>query len=298
MKNSLVVLTVVLASACATSVFAAPRALSSTELDAVAAGSGLADTFITAFTNPLSNQVAAAQTDTALNQVSADGGGIAVLGTGSTQVAAGAVATDNGTALNGDHNRVLATSGNTALGYSAAGDGNQVVDQSHADIAQTASGQATLTAIKLSDTSVEKGSALVIGDNNNTQITTDNTQVSGKIEDSVGVIAREATITNSFNSKTTNLDVKVSIDDSFNSTTNTQDISGQSNLSAIVNANTLGNAAIGANLNITTANASMPSMGVNGSAGTSTAVGNASATTNQHQVVLNYVAVNNGCISF
>lgn len=302
MKKTLVVLVAITAITCATMALAAPRALSSTELDAVSAGAsgqGFLDGVLGTFLGT-GDEVESAQLEDE-NVVASASGGIAVLGQNSRQAVAGAVAVNDGTAVNGDANLLLQNKGNVALGFSAAGQGNQVADQSFSDIAQIGAGNAHLEATNIEDILVDDGSAMVVGDHNTTHVTTDNSSVTGVIAaGGLGVIAREATIADSFNTKLTTIDVNVYIDDSFNCTTNTQDISGQCNLSAIVNANTLGNSAIGANLNLTTASATTPTSesGPGSVASVPIISGNALALTIQNQVVLNYVAVINSDITF
>ena len=102
------------------------------------------------------------------------------------------------------------------------------------------------------------------------------------------VVADEATITNSFNSQEIELDVTVDIDDSFNVETYSLDISGQAGVTAIVLANTLGDQAIGVNLNIANATSTVPSAETGPTAEPINAInGNALALTFLNQTVIN-----------
>ncbi|HOF89285.1 MAG TPA: hypothetical protein PLZ36_14455, partial [Armatimonadota bacterium] len=100
-----------------------------------------------------------------------------------------------------------------------------------------------------------------------------------------GVIAKEAVITDSFNTKEVEIDVTVTISDSFNVTTNVLEISGQNGVSAIVLANSLGEQYIGTNLNVTSAASTVPSVSAPGVPAAT--IGTATAITTLNQIVIN-----------
>jgi len=308
MRNTLVVLTLTATLVCATAVLAAPRALSSSELDTVAAGemadAAAATNLLGSLLTPAAESASVVDPATSLmyyNEADAlaiNPGAIAVNARNDASVAvAGAIATDDGTAIFGNRNVALVLKGNVAIGGGASGEENQVVSQSEAGIAQTASGNAKLDAVNIYYNDVVNGSAMVVGDDNKTCVPTEIVDIKGKITcGSEGVIAGCADVCDSFNYTKLDVDICAKIDDSFNTTKNEQDVSGQCGLSAIVNATTLGNADIGANLNVTSAKTCLEQdqFGIGDDA---TAVplisGNALAITTQNQVVTNNLVV--GC---
>lgn len=282
--------------------FAAPRALSGAELDAVTAGSMLdsvMSTFLGSSTQSASVEEAAA--------VAPGSNSIAIEADNSDVTAAGAVADNDGVAVNGDDNVTVKNDGNIAALGSVAGDNNQYrYTDINAEVAINTNddGDVTLTE---TDTRIENeiediddGSAAVIGDGNHVAVTTDNSEIDVDTDggDLFGVVAREATISDSFNTKEVDVDVEVEIEDSFNVTTNTMDISGQNGLTAIVNANSLnGLQGIGANLNVTSASAEVPTMQGNDSASVPIIAGNAIAVTVLNQLVINNSIIANSTIA-
>jgi hypothetical protein len=249
--------------------FAAQRALSDAALDSVTAGQNLIDMYTTPFVgagdvstdqavieNP---HVAAATGDNSL-AVDAEAG--------STPLTAGAIADHGSTANNGDGNLTANVPVNAPVaatfdgGNTAAGDGNAV----HA-ITQESDGNSiafgdgaslTIPVNAINDTDVQDGSAAVAGNGNTTHV--DYTDMSGwSIEDdSSGVIAQTATVTDAFKQYDISVDVEVDISDSFNVTTNTLTVDGQASATGIVLANSLGDQNIGVNLNLTSATSSLP----------------------------------------
>lgn len=263
--RSLVVLAVG-ALLCSSIAFATPRALSTAELDQVTAGTGLGAAIVDAFVN--GTLAGTSSAETTQNPASATGdGGIAVQGDGNTT--AGAVADNGSTAINGSDNTAVAVSldGGIAADGSVAGQNNNAHIQNDGDT-QIMTGDISLTlsdAFKVYNTENSNeidgnGNVAFNGTNNAAiNVTSDNSQIEGQIEEGgAGVIAKEATVTDSFNVKTVENDVDVDISDSFNTETNTLDISGQGEVSGIINANSLGFQNIAANLNVTTSTSSVP----------------------------------------
>jgi len=259
MKRTLVVLAVS-ALFCSSVVFAAPRALSSAEMDQVTAGASIADSFIAAFTNGVgvSNPV-----DTTQNPSTTSGpGSPAVAGT--TNTTAGAVADNGAKALNGEGNVAvdLTQNGGIAVGGSVAGENNNPNIQ-NGDGLNVQTGDISFNdAFKAytntyTSTNVGKGNASLIGDNGTINNTTDNSEVEGTVGGD-GVVARTATITDSFKTTVTTNVVTTVITDSFNTVTNTLTVSGQGTVSGIITANSLGFQNIGSNMNITTATSTVP----------------------------------------
>ena len=230
--RSLVVLLAVGALLCSSIVFAAPRALSSAELDQVTAG-GAADPFVSAFVSGDPQQ--AADTSGTIDPLTTTGNGSPTVA-GSGDTTAGAVADSGSAAMDGDCNTALGLTqnGNIAVDDAVAGNQNTTTDQSGSGVAIQTGDICIEDAFKATHTenTIEKGGAGVIGDT--------------------------PTVTDSFNTSKTDNDVKVNIDDSFNTCTNTLDISGQGTVSGIINANSLGEQNIGANLNLTSASSSVP----------------------------------------
>ncbi len=314
MNKTLVVSMFTLALGGATLAYSTPSFLTGTELDPASMISAIAnntDLAASAAGCPSSDTtsgvpVSSAQANVA-NAVAVSGDtSIAVLGTdGSQQVVAGAVATASGIAIHGEENTVLAQSGNLADCTSAAGSCNQVVDQHGAELAQAGANQAVLKLTSVKKLEVEQGSAAVLGDGNVTTIANNSVRVKGELErDTAGVVAACAVVDSAFDPQSTDIDVQAKIDDSFNASTDKQSVSGQCGASTIVNANTLGDAATGTNLNITTATACV-SAADNGNTSTGRTcaspadVSNACVQTIQCQAVVNYVTVNcSGSIHF
>ncbi len=210
--------------------------------------------------------------------------------------AANAVGTGN-TALNASDNTesTIALGGGNAANangnaQAAAGDGNKQQYQD-ADNAIAAMDNATVTVAEneIENSTIEDGSAAVVGNGNQVSTLYDDTDISvetdgGELEVE-GVIAKEAVITDSFNTKEVEIDVTVTINDSFNVTTNAMEISGQNGVSAIVLANSLGEQYIGTNLNVTSAASTVPSVSAPGVPAAT--IGAATATTTLNQIVVN-----------
>lgn len=267
--RSMVVVLAVGAMLCSSIALATPRALSSAELDQVTAGASIGQSIVDAFTG---GAVATAVTPTTpsvtQNPASATGdGSIAV--EGGTNNTAGAIADHYSTAMNGEGNVAVDVeqSGGIAAEGSVAGSDNTAHIQNDGGT-QIMVGNVDLSitdAFKVYNTQNENeidgnGNFAFNGTNNaEVTITSDNSEVDGEIErGGAGVIAKEATVCDSFNVKEVENDVDVDISDSFNTETNTLDISGQCTVSGIINANSLGFQNIAANLNVTTSTSSTP----------------------------------------
>lgn len=131
-------------------------------------------------------------------------------------------------------------------------------------------------------------SNIVMGSNNTQHV--DQSEVEGEVEKGAfGFVARDnTTITDSFNPKDIEIEVEVEIEDSYNVTTNTMDISGQSGITAIVNANALGDQLIGVNVALNSSSSQAPQSGASqGETPISAANGNSIAFMSVNQVVIN-----------
>lgn len=265
MRKSVVVVFAAGALVMSSLAFAAPKVLSSAQMETVAAGS-LLDVFLpTTATFSTSGYEA---TETVEGLAAADNGGVAV--SGSENDLPTAVATDYGIATNGDDNEVVADGANLVVfaeggeeGLAAVGEGNLVtaIEQEGANIGVVTGDNAQIDVALNTVDEVDGGSAGVAGSGNTVDvfkkdITIDEAVISGG---AYGVIAGEATVSNSFNVKEVEILTTITITDSFNVVTNSLDISGQDELQAIVNANTLGEQNIGVLLNVTTATANSDS---------------------------------------
>lgn len=285
--------------------FASPKVLSGAELDSVSAGSGLISSVIDTFLGTNNNNVPSDVEENGTAVAPGDGS-IAVQAEGSTVTTAGAVADNHAVATNGDENVVVKNDGNVAAGLANAGTDNELdaIDQDGAGLAVNQGNDSEInvgltftnettdidTDIENEIEDVENGSAAVIGDGNTIDIYADESEVEANTNggDIYGVVARDAKVTDSFNTKIVTTVVDVTIEDSFNVETNTLDISGQNGMSAIVNANSLlGFQAVGVNLNMTSASASVPTTTGNDSASVPVIAGNAIAITDLNQIVIN-----------
>jgi hypothetical protein len=302
MRKSLVVVLTAGALVSASLAWAAPRALTSSELDTVAAGTGVMDWVFGGGTNQSAPVLGVA-----------DNGALSVVGdensipTASAEVLAVAgnenvAAAQDANAIDGDDNQANTGSGNVNVddvdnGALAFGEKSVAVD--NPDDSPVAAGVGN-AAIEV-EGNVQQGSVVIAGDGNVTfaadsidlrdldeafAVVGNQNETVGIIDndDSNVVVATEAAISDSFNRK--EIDIDVEIRDSFNVTTKTLDISGQCEVTAIVLANTLGEQMIGVNLNVTSATAAVPngdpSYSVPGAQ-----VGIATANTNLVQTVIN-----------
>ncbi len=260
MKMHIVVLTIA-ALACGTLVYAAPKVLSSDLLDTVSAGQ-LTDT--TAMTSDVANAAAS------------DG----------SHAYSGAVADHNAIAVNGLLNLAVKVDANISLDN--VGNINLAGNNDDGGIPGGATASPSQVEIL-----IIPGQAAIYGNGNETTI--DNSVVAGNIgtivqpEDPRGVIARAATITNAFNVDATDIDVDADINDSFNTSNTKVDICGQNNATAITNANSGGDAQVGASLNVTNATASVPTLQVGTGISVPLLSGNSVALTVAGQFVVNSV---------
>lgn len=261
---------------CSTLTYAAPTALTPAQLDQVTAGS-LVDTFLNGGIN---QEAPTAQTEVgdiaaADNASNANAGNVALadndsngvagddnvvvdltvdtitVGVYDTDIEDSLVAYDNGVinaydieVEDNDDSAINIGEGNFAAADNELdGDGAQVIGGQNT----------TYTAADVEDSAITFGTGTA---------SVDNSEVEGDIEDdSAGVIAREATVTNSFNVCESETDIDIEIEDSFNVETNTLTVSGQSNAQAIVLANTLGDQNIVTNLVLTNAATNVPTTG-------------------------------------
>lgn len=262
MKKTLVIAMGVAALALGSLAYAAPREMSLSALDSVSAGQSLVDWLVGdgVLVNQPSSTGDIQATEASGNQSQA------VSGQNSANKAAGAVADNGAQAINGDDNLALVI---------------------YAQISVPISDSFNTTTITNDVTADAEGAVAIVGDDNCVTTTYDDSEIDVEVDgDLTGVVARYAKINDSFNTKTVTIDVDVDITDSFNVTdeTNTLSISGQCGLTAIVNANTLGDQLIGACLNVTNATASTPNGNTTPSLGDN---GNATAATTLTQTVIN-----------
>lgn len=202
-----------------------------------------------------------------------------------------AYATDGAVAISDASDVNLAENGNAAQstsdGQAVAGNNNQAIYQDAVNaIAATGNAQVNVTNNTISDTTIDDGSAAVIGDNNQVSSVYDDATIDvSALGNITGVIAKNATVTDSFNVKEVDIDVTVDITNSFNVTTNSLDVSGQNGVSAIAVVNALGNPDTGINLNVTSATSSSPTVQAPGVPAAT--IGTATATTTLTQLVIN-----------
>ncbi|MHB9133156.1 MAG: hypothetical protein ACYDBB_18970 [Armatimonadota bacterium] len=130
-------------------------------------------------------------------------------------------------------------------------------------------------------------SNIVQGSNNQQDV--DQSEIDGEIEEGGnGFVARDDTVvTDSFNSKDIEIDVEVDIENSYNVETNTMDISGQSGITAIVNANALGDQLIGVNVALNSSTSNQPANGEAGAQAVTSINGNSLAIMVLDQTVIN-----------
>ncbi len=306
-------LVVILACAvcCCSIAFAAPRPMSNAALDNISAGTDLsmAQPFITAFvTGGITAPSTSTDPTTTQNPATTTGGAGSQSVSGDSNATAGAVADNGSAAINGDGNAYVPVSvaGGIAAAGAVAGTGNTAhIQNGGANSTQVQTGDIALTLSNAFNTSEAtntltnngNGNADFIGNNDTVTNTTDNSSFTGEIGGS-GVVARTATVSDSFNTTATTNNVTVAITDSFNTTTNTLSITGQGTVSGIVNANTLGSQNIGTNLNITTATSDVPSDLPAASGSTGLSGFGSSATTTLYQTNVNgSIGVIVGCVT-
>lgn len=232
MKKSLLVLVAAGTLAVTSVAFAAPKALSSADLDTISAGAGIMDWFLPGTGSTSSND------------------GVEV------EVKDIALADNNSNAAVGDDNWMGTFAADNTNSAVAVGEGNKAtyIDQSHAGYAFAVGDNADLNLTYNEIDGDGDGSNYIIGNGNTAYSLYDDSYVDGYITDEgYGVIAREAHVTDSFNVKKVDLDVDVHIDDSFNVTTNTLEVSGLNASTGIVLAASLDDQYIGVNLNVTNA---------------------------------------------
>lgn len=252
--------------------FAAPASLSPTQMDQVVAGA-----VVEQFVNQAVPTLQTEFEDIAL----ADGGS-------NTNTGNVALADNDSNAVAGDDNVVVdANLGTIAL----------VVDLTSVDDSDVALGDGEIldVAVEVEDNDssavnvgfnnfavaaneVDGSGAQVIGCGNTTytaadvdssavtfgeaNAAVDNSEVDGNIEeDSAGVIARTALVTDSFNIHDEEIEVEAEIEDSFNVVTNTLSVEGQNDATGIVMANALGQQNIVTNLVLTNSATNVPTVG-------------------------------------
>ena len=181
-------------------------------------------------------------------------------------------------------------------GQAAAGDGNtqQYQDATNA-IAAMDDAVVDVTASAIDDTTVERGSAAIIGESNQVAALAGETEIDvetdgGDLEID-GVVAKSAAIVCAFNEDDRTITVEVEIGDSFNVENNVLRICGMDQASGIVLASSLNDQQTGANLNVTSATSVVPT--VTGTSVPATAVGTATADTALNQLVSNGSALVN-----
>jgi len=260
--KSILILSAVSLMLCSSLVYAAPRALSSADLDKVTAGASVADAFLGAIAAPQTSDPADMTTTQNPSTTSGEGSP-AVTGTGNTTT--GAVADNGAYSLNGEDNAVvgLTQNGGIAVDGSVAGSNNnpniQNGDGTNIMLGNICISDAFKAYTNIyTSTNLGKGNASLIGDNGVINNTSDNSKVEGAVLGN-GVVARDATISDAFKTEVTTNVVTTVITDSFNTLTNTLTVSGQGTVSGIITANSLGFQNIGSNMNITTATSTTPS---------------------------------------
>jgi hypothetical protein len=300
MRKSLVVVLTAGALVSANLAWAAPRALSSTELDRVAAGTGVADAVL----GHLSTAPVLGVADNGALNIVGDENSVPTASAHELAVAgeANVAAALDANAIDGDDNQANTGEGNVnvndiengALAFAA---GSTAID--NPDDSPVAAG-VNNAAIEI-EGNVQQGAAVIAGDGNLTTAIRsvdirdldDAFAVVGIRNETVGVIdnddsnvvvAEEVCVSDSFNLK--EIDIDVEIKDSFNVVEKSLCVSGQDAVTAIVLANTLGEQMIGVNLNVTSATAATPA-GESSYTVPGLQVGVAIANTNLVQTVIN-----------
>lgn len=239
---------------------AAPKALSLTQLDTVAAGEATAE-------------------NETINTIVVDGGDE------STHEVVGALATTGGIATYGDGNFTLDQDGNIAALIGAAGTGNNVtvIDQSSYALGMDGpvvttvpvNGIGNFASLSAGDDltlyvtcncvetgcrdAIDSGSAAIAGYNNQVTLDTKIDYVEGDIDGgSSGVIALATDVGCSFNWDEVTTCVDVDICKSFNTEDNTLCVRGQNGAELILGANGLLGQQLATNLNVTSADGAGP----------------------------------------
>jgi hypothetical protein len=265
---------------CSSIAIAAPKALSSAELDGVAAGFG---NWAPPSTNNTPQNIPFMVTE---DVAVAELGGLAI--DGNENEYKEAFASEDAIAVIGNDNETIDGSnfvdGDGDCEIAIAGEMNEAISiEQDADFALVAGENLSLNATYNEIGSVDE-SAVVLGTNNHVTVTQDDTYIDGFIGNGgYGVIAKEACVVDSFNTSIVETYVTVTIEDSFNCISNTLDISGQNNMTALVNANTLGDQYIGVAVNVTNA------------AATSSAPGPSAPVVATAQTAVTQVVVNGSC---
>lgn len=203
----------------------------------------------------------------------------------------------------------LAIHGNAAQstsdGQAVAGDDNFAIFQYVDDgIIATECATVNYTENEIENTTVDFGSAAVIGHNNDICAVYDDATITVQAMNPTiqnteieiaefneegsalfGVVAKNAAVNASFNYDEQETEVDATIDDSFNVDTNAICISGQSDASSIALVNSLGDPQSGINMNVTSASASIPT--VPAAAPPGVTAGISTATTELSQFSLN-----------
>lgn len=262
---------------CGTLSYAAPSALTPAQLDQVTASGTIIETFL----NGGVNQVAPT--------AQADIGDIAAADNGANANAGNLALADNDSnAVAGNGNTVVDVSVDTfAIGIydndiedSLIASENATINYADVEVEENDDSAINVGTgnFAAADNEVEGDGVQVIGfansttsavDNDNSAISfgtgtsaVDNSEVNGELkEESQGVVAGVATVTNSFNTAINETEIEIEIEDSFNVETNSLVISGQSNAQGIVLANSLGDQNIVANLVLTNAATNVPTTG-------------------------------------
>ncbi|MHB9133157.1 MAG: hypothetical protein ACYDBB_18975 [Armatimonadota bacterium] len=193
---------------------------------------------------------------------------------------------ENGTAVTASENAVV-TSNSGQGGIAASGDASVKISEFEADDIEDNDNSSIAVGSENQQVADAEDSNIVQGTNNSQWV--DQSEIDGTIEEGGnGFVARDnTTITDSFNSKEIEIDVEVDIEDSYNVTTNTLDISGQSGITAIVNANALGDQLIGVNVALNSSTSNQPANGTAGAEAVSAINGNSVAFMSLNQTVIN-----------
>ncbi|MHB9133155.1 MAG: hypothetical protein ACYDBB_18965 [Armatimonadota bacterium] len=193
---------------------------------------------------------------------------------------------ENGTAITASEE--AAVTSNSGQGGIAASDNATVkLTEYEADDIEDNDDSSVAVGSKNQQVSDAEDSNIVQGSNNQQWV--DQSEIDGTIEEGGnGFVARDCTtVTDSFNSKDIEIDVEVDIEDSYNVETNTMDISGQSGITAIVNANALGDQLIGVNVALNSSTSNQPANGIAGAEAISSINGNSLAIMVLDQTVIN-----------
>lgn len=188
---------------------------------------------------------------------------------------------------------------NTSDGQAVAGEGNNSIFQSvDKGIAAIDNAKVIATSNEVEDTTIDYGSAAVIGNCNDVCAVADDATITLDTEgipytastqqndskgggDATGVVAKSADVCSSFNDDETETEVDATIECSFNVNSSAMCIDGQNAASGIALVNSLGDPESGINLNVTSASASIPTLSAASAPGATAGISSADTTLTQ-----------------